>query len=349
MRPNLPLAASWLRNLCRAHVLQGRLLEPMAVTWHATHRCNLRCAFCDDGRGNCYAEMPEEHAMSTAEAKQVLGLARRKVSTLFVTGGEPLLRRDLEELVAWAKTEAGFAFVGMVTNGLLLRRHEALLDHLDDLAISLHTLDEDRGDELLGAPGATRTIVEAARRYGALARRAGFGFSVSCVARPEQLADAREVMHFCFEHGIAYTVMPQSVGPYPHPRLLDNPEYVALIDDVIAEKRRGQPVYGSLAYYRCIRDFERFRCYPTVNLRIFPAGELIYPCLPLDKSAGSLVGAASLDAVIAEGVARHGGVPICDRRCFASCWVEPAFAIRFPLAVLHENLGLVHRLRRAAS
>jgi MoaA/NifB/PqqE/SkfB family radical SAM enzyme len=331
----------------RAHVRKDRLLEPVAVTWHATNLCNLRCTFCDDGKGNSYPDL-KSYTMTTAEVKQVLGLARRKVTMLYITGGEPLLRKDLSEIIRWAKEEAGFLWVGLITNGLLLRRQEDLLPYVDDLALSLHALEEPQSDALLGAgEGKTRAIQEAILRYAALAHEKGYYFNVSCVARPERLHDAREVMSFCFDHGVAYTVMPQSVGPYPHPDLVGNTEYRRLIDDLMTSKRRGEPVWGSRAYYRTIRDFVHFRCYPTVNLRIFPNGDLVYPCSPLNRVAGSLLGAESFDAVLAEGIAAHGPVPTCDTRCFASCYIEPSHAIQFPATLIFEHLMLLHRLRRA--
>jgi len=340
---NLPLARAWLRNLYLARVRGETLLEPMGVTWHATDRCNLRCSFCDDGKGNCYPEIagPE---LTTEETKRVLSLAREKVAVLYVTGGEPLLRRDLGALLRWAKEEARFRYLGMVTNGILLARREELLAQVDDLAVSLHTLDERRGDALLGAaPGTTRAVIDAVLRYGAGRRPGGYRFSVSCVAMPGRIEEARAVMRFCFAHGIPFTVMPQSVGPYPHRGLRDDPEYRALIDEVVAEKHAGRPVWGSGAYFRTIRDFQRFRCYPTTVPRIFANGELGYPCSPLGTIAGSLVGARSFDEVLAEGVRRHGPIPRCDARCFAQCYIESSHSIEYPLELLRDNAMLFYR------
>lgn len=348
---NLSLARAWLENLYRAHLRGETLLEPMGVTWHATDRCNLRCRFCDDGKGNCYPEIAGRE-MTTEEARGVLALARAKVAVLYVTGGEPLLRRDLGELLRFAKEEARYRYLGMVTNGILLREREALLAHVDDLAVSLHTLDERRGDELLGArPGATRRVIQAILRYGD-ARRAGVGryrFSVSCVVRPGQVEDARAVMRFCFAHGLAFALMPQSVRPYPHEGLRADPEYRALVDEVLAAKRAGQPVWGSEPYFRTIRDFSRFRCYPTTVPRIFANGDLGYPCAPWGTVAGSLIGARSFDEVLAAGVRRHGGIPGCDARCFAQCYIESSHAIAHPLALLRDNAMLFYRSRVSAA
>jgi hypothetical protein len=238
-----------------------------------------------------------------------------------------------------------------VTNGILLgRRGEGLLEELDDLAISLHTLDEDAGDALLGGgAGTTRQIVESLLRCAALRDRGAMRFhlSVSCVAIPSRLGGARAVMEFCFAHGIAFTLMPQSVGPYPHPDLRGSAEYVELVEEILEAKRRGAPVWGSYAYYRCIRDLERFTCYPTLFPRVYPNGDLAYPCPPLGKVAGSLRSGATFEALFTDGVRRHGPPPTCDARCFASCYVETSFAMSHPEMVVWENLELLPRLKRA--
>lgn len=348
MQTNFPLVRSWLTNLWRSRVERSTLLAPMGVTWHATNCCNFRCRFCDDGKGNRYPEL-DRTIMSTAEVKEVLSLARKRVGVLYITGGEPLVRKDLREIVRWAKHDARYRYIGMVTNGVLLHKQEELLADVDDLTISLHTLDEDWGDRTLGAgPGTTAEIVRAVLRYGSKRRVGKYRFSVSCVVMPERIDDARAVMRFCFSHGIYFAVMPQSVKPYPHEALVDNAEYKAFIDEVIACKRAGEPVWGSCAYFENIRDFTKFKCYPTTVPRILPNGDLVYPCSPLGTVAGNLVGASSFDAVLAEGVRRHGAVPGCDTRCFAQCYIESSHSIEFPVQLLWDNLVLFYKTSRAA-
>ncbi len=346
MRTDLGTMKKVVRNLYRARVRGETLLEPMGVTWHTTNACNFHCDYCDDGKGHAYPDIGGK-AMKTEEVKQVLGLARQAVSFLYITGGEPFIRKDLHEVVRWAREQAKFRYIGMVSNGVLIHRQEQTLRHLDDLAISMDSTDEDRYDKILNVgPGATREIKAAIKRYSKLAATHGYRFNVSCVAMPDTLEDARAVMYFCFENGVGFSVMPQSIGPYPHPRLRDNPAWTALIDEVVDRKREGRPVWGTYAYYRTIRDFVHFRCYPTVAPRIFPNGDLYYPCSPLDKVAGSLIGARSFNEVFAQGFAKHGAIPDCDARCFASCYIETSHAMTFPMAVIWENLELLEKLRR---
>lgn len=338
MHFSLPTIRVWARNVWRARVRGATALAPLGVTWHATHACNFNCAYCDDGRGNRYPDLRRGAVMTTDEVKRALSLAREQVAMLYITGGEPLLRSDLGEIVRWAKEDAGFCYVGLATNGVLLRRQESLLSHLDDLEISLDSLDLEYYDRLLGGrAGVAAAVQEAVIRYHGLAAVHGYRFSVTCVAMPGRLQDARSVLEFCADRGIAYSVLPLSKGPYPDADLKQDPAWAPFIDDLVARKRRGEPVFGSYVYFDHIRNFRKFQCYPTLVPRITPGGELCYPCSPLGTTAGSLLDARSFAEVLEAGRAKHGPIPSCDARCFASCYIETSSCISVPLALFLEH------------
>ena len=106
-----------------------------------TDLCNLRCRYCmPDG-----VEKLEREAMLTYEEFLRLAalFARCGVDTVRVTGGEPLVRKGVDQLVAGLKSIPGIRKVTMTTNGILLAQQlPALLEAgLDSVNISLDTLD----------------------------------------------------------------------------------------------------------------------------------------------------------------------------------------------------------------
>ena len=109
-----------------------------------TSQCNLRCAY-------CMSEEHEERAdkvpiLSTQEMITLIEvLASVGVSKIRFTGGEPLLRMDIVELVCRAK-QAGINMVTLTTNGLLLDRFLPGLIHagLDAINFSIDSLDSER-------------------------------------------------------------------------------------------------------------------------------------------------------------------------------------------------------------
>ena len=105
-----------------------------------TDLCNLRCRYCmPDG-----VEKLEREAVLTYEEFLRLAalFARCGVDTVRVTGGEPLVRKGVDQLVAGLKSIPGIRKVTMTTNGILLAQQlPALLDAgLDSVNISLDTL-----------------------------------------------------------------------------------------------------------------------------------------------------------------------------------------------------------------
>ncbi|GAB4572351.1 MAG: GTP 3',8-cyclase MoaA [Anaerolineae bacterium] len=108
-------------------------------------RCNLRCNFCMPLHGlKFYSEnalLSFDDLIFTLQTVGELGIDRVRL-----TGGEPLLRPNLPELIARIKAETGVRQVSMTTNALLLARHaEALVaSGLDWINVSLESLDPER-------------------------------------------------------------------------------------------------------------------------------------------------------------------------------------------------------------
>ena len=106
----------------------GRPLRDLRIS--VTDRCNFRCTYCmpRDVFGRDYAFLPREQLLSFEEitriAQAAVGLG---VEKLRLTGGEPLLRRDLPELVARLAALPRLRDIALTTNGALLARLAAPL------------------------------------------------------------------------------------------------------------------------------------------------------------------------------------------------------------------------------
>lgn len=127
----------------RLHKKSLRTLHTLSyLMWECTLRCNLSCRHCgsDCSRDSKIADMPLADFLSVLDS---IAAYRAPESVMVgLTGGEPLLRRDLEELGQECRTR-GFPW-GLVTNGLLLdeARFSRLLDSgLGSLSVSLDGLE----------------------------------------------------------------------------------------------------------------------------------------------------------------------------------------------------------------
>jgi GTP 3',8-cyclase len=122
----------------------GRPLRDLRIS--VTDRCNFRCVYCmpKEVFGRDYAFLERKELLTFEEiARLARVFAGEGVHKLRVTGGEPLVRRDLDRLIALL-SELGDLDIALTTNGALLSRHASRLAEagLSRVTVSLDSLDE---------------------------------------------------------------------------------------------------------------------------------------------------------------------------------------------------------------
>jgi MoaA/NifB/PqqE/SkfB family radical SAM enzyme len=345
------LIRRYIANLARARfqkIPNQKLLPPMVATLYLTMKCNFRCTYCDDGSGNMYPSLPDTR-LSTPDAISLLKILRRTSPALSLTGGEPTLHPDIHTILREAD-QLGFSPISLNTNAFSLTSHLSVLHHIDFLIVSLDSINNARGDRLIGLDrtGQTervKTNIEHADRYRHASNLA-VDIIVNTVVLPETIDDARQVFEYCLRKDFYWTPMPYIVGKYPAPGLVDNPRWVDLINEVISLKKRGAKVFGSLSALRTIRDFERFECYPTTHPVVYPNGDLCYPCSPLNLVAGNLLETGDYATTIRIGEQLHGSIPHCDSRCHVACHTESSLAISDPISAVRQAFRHFFSFRR---
>jgi AdoMet-dependent heme synthase len=134
-----------------------------SVSWNLTQRCNLECAHC---YMSAHAGADTREELSTEECRRVIDEIARVNPNVFLilTGGEPLLRRDVFDVAGYA-TGKGFTTV-LGTNGVLLRQPQARLmrEHgVLGASISLDSTDRVKHDAFRHLPGAWDGAVRATK------------------------------------------------------------------------------------------------------------------------------------------------------------------------------------------
>ena len=121
----------------------GRDLKYLRVS--VTDRCNLRCVYCMPAEG--VKLLRHEDILSFEQITQVVtAAARQGFAKVRLTGGEPLARKDLPELVSMLRAVPGLRVLAMTTNGTMLAPVAGELKRrgLDSVNVSLDTLDPAR-------------------------------------------------------------------------------------------------------------------------------------------------------------------------------------------------------------
>ncbi|MGH9892400.1 MAG: GTP 3',8-cyclase MoaA, partial [bacterium] len=123
----------------------GRPLHDLRIS--VTDRCNFRCTYCMPKEifGRDFEFMPREDLLSFEEIERVaVSFVRAGVRKLRLTGGEPLLRKGIEDLIGMLARIEGVEDLTLTTNGSLLGRKAAALKAagLDRVTVSLDSMDD---------------------------------------------------------------------------------------------------------------------------------------------------------------------------------------------------------------
>ena len=157
--------------------------RPYVVSWNLTYRCNLACEHCYlDAGGKPLVEdeaFADRSELTTAQCFKVVDdiAAFAPEAVTILTGGEPLLRRDILEIIRYASSRGLWVVVG--TNGVKITPTLAALlvkEGVRGLSLSLDALDEDRHDRFRRARlGDPRGRADARFRPVVARTRAGRG------------------------------------------------------------------------------------------------------------------------------------------------------------------------------
>ena len=140
----------------------GRRVRDLRIS--VTDRCNFRCPYCMPAEvyGEKYEFLQRPHILSFEEIERLTRLfVRIGVSKVRITGGEPLVRANLPDLVSKLCVIDGINDVALTTNGYLLENNAQLLKDagLNRLTVSLDSIDPDVFKEMSGRPqGPTNTL-----------------------------------------------------------------------------------------------------------------------------------------------------------------------------------------------
>jgi AdoMet-dependent heme synthase len=196
--------------------------RPYVVSWNLTYRCNLACEHCYlDAGGTPLVttdNFADRHELDTQECFRVIDeiAAFAPECLTILTGGEPLLRRDILEIVQRAAERNLWVVVG--TNGVRITENVAqrlAAAGARGLSLSLDALDPERHDRFRKVRGAWQNTVEGAEILG----RTGLPFIVQTTAGSHNLGELEAIADFAYERLAAkvwnlYFLVPTGRGQF---------------------------------------------------------------------------------------------------------------------------------------
>jgi 12,18-didecarboxysiroheme deacetylase len=305
-----------------SHLLQFSADKKPVVVWNVTRRCNLRCV-------HCYAhakDQPDADELTTDQGKSLLNdLATFGVPVVLFSGGEPLARKDLPELAAFAVAKGMRAVIS--TNGTLINPGMARTLKeigLSYVGISLDGMQE-VNDRFRAVPGAFRSALEGIRNCQAAGIKVGLRFTVNRFNVQEipsifELIEEMDIPRVCFYHlvyaGRGSELVQQDLGPEETRQTVD-----LIIDYTRRLHNKGKPkevltvdnhADGPYLYLRMLKE-DPERAQQVLKLLQWNEG----------NSSGRGIGCVSWDgAVHADQFWRHYSFGNVKERPFSAIWMD---------------------------
>jgi len=331
MKPN-QLTAKILTGFLK---FKAKKATPLFASYNVTGRCNMRCVFCEWWKTDT-PELPTKKALAAIDAVCSLG-----VPFFDLSGGEPLLRKDLNVL---AKRAASYGcFVSMNTNGTLLNesRVTEVADAFDLVVVSLDGPKEVH-DKIRGVPGTYDKAVEAIR----LLKAHGVKVGVNSVATPWNIDVLPQFIDELRSHVDFAQVQP--IHPYPpSAENIPSDKQVSRLLDYLLRLKRSDP--GFLAVPTdFVKGFEAFFkgkapkiCHAgELYVAINPSGKLLACPARSDIVLGDTL-SGSVDDILKEKRNSEGWrkVSSCEG-CWLECTTGVSMILKNPLKEASQLVSL---------
>lgn len=288
--------------------------------------CNLRCSYCFIGReSEHFPDGFAKQGLPADEIKAILRNIRRDTGMLIITGGEPFLHRQLEEILRYAKRELRFVNISVATNGLFLTKKSSCLRYIDRLGISY---DFTRAREY---PKEMERMLGYLTDLKSRKLLPPVHFTMTLL-RNENLEPLERFSAFCAENGFKIWLQPER----EHGDFRDWSWFIGTI-------RGLQSRYGRQLILNDLKIVESFaaatsdetangggapapKCYPELRVHINEDGNLCFPCNRLEHlyPAGSVKDSTVMGRW-KEATAIHGQFPREEcNGCGFTCYFETA-------------------------
>ena len=266
--------------------------KPSLISWNLTRACNLRCPHCYmEGGRKAENELTTEECLGLIDEIKALG-----TEMLILTGGEPLLRRDIYDIARYASKRAIWVVMG--TNGVLVTDrvvHKMIECGVKGVAISIDSLEPAKHNHFRGGPDAWEYSVRALE----ICRANGLQVLVQTTVMDMNYAEIPKLLEFAREKGAwsfnLYFLVQTGRGQQMNDLSPERTE--AMLAQLVDWQDRYRPMlvrskcapqFKQIAYERGVGGLESGGCMAgTQYCRITPQGD-VTPCPYMTAVAGNV-------------------------------------------------------------
>jgi len=265
--------------------------RPFIFHFLTTLRCNCDCESC------LWKDNSAKNELTLEEIKRIYLEAREE--GFFITllwGGEPTLRGDITQIIKFAKREADFAFIGMVTNGYLIpKRISEFGDDLDLILMSLDSPVQGEHDKIRALPGLYDKIMESVdlvkNDYPHISFQFSFSISKYNIHRVDEMIALGDKLEVPIAFNVINTIRHYSTGDVDEKGKLSatEQEISDAFSRILESKKNGSHILNSEMYLKhFIRGKKPYRCHARKVFMFVNSNADIEDCLRLDKPIANL-------------------------------------------------------------
>lgn len=174
--------------------------KPYSCNYWVTHRCNSKCEYCNVWRDHSLKSIPD--ATLEDVKTNLIDLKKLGVKIVDFTGGEPLLNKDLPEILKFAK-QLGF-FIQLTNNGSIYPQvAEEIKDTVSQLSFSFDTLDREEYKKIRGID-----IFDNVIKSIGMAKKLKQNICLICTVTNENADNLPDIVQFCKKNKIVVFIHP---------------------------------------------------------------------------------------------------------------------------------------------
>jgi len=286
---------------------------PLFCGHKLTYNCNLRCKMCPFWkRSSKDSSIEQEKAI----LRQIYDSGACAIA---FEGGEPLLRKDLAEILAFSRSLP--LHTSLVTNGTLL---ESRIDEIAPFIngavyVSLDGLEKTH-DTIRGVSGCFRKAVR-----GIMASREKVSVTINTTIMAENIHEIEDLVKLANELDTVISVAVAHEYGQAKASAAASREIREIAGKLAKMKKSGYPIINSPSYFKVIAKEKNWTCKPWVSVNVSPEGNLVLPCYVRNEYASS-VSVFETDIKTAISGFDWKETQNCQN-CSLHCYVEPSLVL----------------------
>jgi radical SAM family uncharacterized protein len=286
---------------------------PFFVGHKLTYNCNLRCKMCPFWkRTSADSSLEQEKAI----LRQVYSSGACGVA---FEGGEPLLRRDLVDILAFSRSLP--LHTSLITNGTLLEsRIDEIAPYINGVIyVSLDGLEKTH-DIIRGVRGSFRKALA-----GISAAQRKCPVTINTTVMAENVDEIESLVQLAKELGIkiSLAIAHEYCNANASSPAIDKTPKIA--HRLLEMKRNGYPIANSISYLKVIAKIKDWHCKPWTMINVDAKGNIVLPCyVQNDYSSSVRISEGGIKGAISSFDWKN--VDTC-KKCSLHCYVEPSLAL----------------------